>query len=181
MNRQTKPIRFKYEEAKATQVILWFLHRHGITDKLKLVKMVFFADREHLARYGRPIVGGAYCAMPYGPVSSELLNHIDKINDEKNPPFVLRGYQLHPQSQFNEDYLSESDVEILEEVDNKYGKCDPFTLSNITHQLKAYKKHCQKNTHTSVPLPYEDFFLDLDDRSILDIIREDQASLADLE
>jgi uncharacterized phage-associated protein len=180
MNRQTKPIRFKYEKARATQVILWFLLRHGITDKLKLVKMVFFADREHLARYGRPIVGGAYYAMPHGPASSELLDYIENINNEKEPPFIVDKHKLYPHQQFNEDYLSESDIEVLEEIDKKYGKCDSWALRNLTHELKAYKKNYPEGESTSVPLPYEDFFLDLADNGMLEIIREDQETLADL-
>jgi len=150
-------------------------------DKLKLVKMIFLADRKHLARYGRPIVGGSYYAMPHGPASSELLDHMEKINREKEPPFIVDQYKLYPQAQFNEDYLSESDVEILEQIDNKYGRRDSWVLRNMTHKLEAYKKNYPENAHTSVPLPYEDFFLDLDDDNILDIIREDQEAIAELE
>lgn len=181
MSQSTKSISFKYDKAKATQVILWLLHRHGIMDKLRIVKLIFFADREHLARYGRPITGGTYVAMPHGPVSSELLNHINQISCEKNAPFVLDKTKLSPKQLVDEDYLSESDIEILEDTNKKYGSYGPWTLRNMTHDLKAYKKNYPDNAHTSVPLPYEDFFLDLNDDSILDIIREDQEALADIE
>ena len=180
MTQQTKPITFEYDKAKATQVILWLLHRHGVMDKLKIVKLIFFADREHLARYGRPIIGGNYVAMPHGPVSSELLDYINQMKREEGTPLYLDGNELHSKQPVNEDYLSESEVEVLEEINKKYGNCDPWTLRNITHKLKAYQKNYPDHTHTSVPLSYEDFFLDLDDNSILDIIQEDQEARADL-
>lgn len=175
-------IRFKFDKTEATQVILWLLHRHGIMDKLKLVKMVFFADREHLARYGRPIVGGAYVAMPHGPVSSELLNYINGVNAADERSFELDGVNLRPRSLVNEEYLSESDIAVLEDVDREYGRYDPWTLRNMTHQLKAYQKNYPPgSSNASLPLPYEDFFLDLEDKGMLRIIREDQEALADLE
>ena len=76
-------ITFDYNQQKAFQVILWFLGRHGERlEKLKLVKLIFFADREHLHRYGRPIVGGRYVAMPLGPVASQCLDDM-RVKQEK--------------------------------------------------------------------------------------------------
>ena len=42
----------------------------GSIHKLKALKLVYFADRYHLRRYGRPVIGDEYLAMQYGPVPS---------------------------------------------------------------------------------------------------------------
>ena len=175
-------IYFPYNSERATQVVLWLLHKHGGSiDKLKLVKLVFYADREHLACYGRPIAGGFYVAMPHGPVSSELLDHLNGATPQADLPFTIEGCCISANKVVNEDKLSESDIEILEKVNNEYGRYDPFTLRDMTHELKAYKKNYpDSNANTSNPLPYEDFFLDLKDDSILDIISDNQEAWAEL-
>ena len=173
---------FPYNSERATQVVLWLLHKHGGSiDKLKLVKLAFYADREHLACYGRPIIGGSYKAMPHGPVSSELLDHLDVATPQADLPFTTQGRCVSANQSVNEDKLSESDIEILEKIDNEYGRHDPITLRNMTHELKAYKKNYPDiNANTSNELPYEDFFLDLKDNSILDIISDNQEAWAEL-
>lgn len=176
MKNPAKPISFPYDRDKATQSILWLLHRHGGSmDKLKLVKLVFYADREHLARYGRPIVGGSYVAMRHGPVSSELLDQINEAVPEASLPFVTQNYHILAQGPVDEDELSESDIKVLEDINSTYGCYDPFTLRNLTHQLRAWKQHYpDPNVNTSYPLPYEAFFLDIKDNGILELVREDQ-------
>jgi len=165
-------ITFPYDRNKATQAILWLLHRNGgAMDKVKLVKLVYLADWNHLIRYGRPIVGGSYCAMKLGPVSSELLNHIEETTSD----FATEQYRVLAKTTANEELLSESDIEILDEVYDKYRSCDSWKLVDITHRFKAWdKNYPDKDANTSYSLPYEDFFLDTRDKSMLDIIREEQ-------
>ena len=165
-------ITFPYDRNKATQAILWLLHRNGgAMDKVKLVKLFYFADWNHLIRYGRPIVGGKYYAMKLGPASSELLNHIEETTSD----FAMEQYRVLAKTIANEELLSESDIEILDEVYDKYHSCDSWKLVDITHHFKAWdKNYPDKDANTSYLLPYEDFFLDTEDKSMLDIIREDQ-------
>ncbi len=173
----SEPIKFPYNRDKAIQVALWLLNRHGGTlDKLKLVKLIFFADRKHLARYGKPIVGGNYCAMKFGPVLSEFLDDLNKAQKKGTFPFEsTTTNKVYTNVQPNEELLSESDIKILEMVDKNYGRLDPFKLAKITHALKAWEKNYPNpNDNTSYPLPYEDFFLDEEDDSMLEIIKDDQ-------
>ena len=174
-----KPISFCYNPQKATQAILWLLHKHGGgMDKLKLVKLIYYADREHLALYGRPIIGGTYVAMQNGPVSSELLIHLNKAAKEAGLSFSLQGYQILAKGAVDEDELSESDIEVLEHINSEYGRYDTFTLRDLTHQLKAWRAcYPDPTVNTSHPLPYEKFFLDLEDDEILDLIREHQETI----
>ncbi len=43
---------------------------------MKLIKLLYLADREALARWGRPITTDTYVAMKHGPVLSYILNLI---------------------------------------------------------------------------------------------------------
>ena len=176
-------ITFRYDRRRAVQAVLWLLKDHGgAMDKLKLVKLVFLADREHLTKYGRPIVGGTYCAMPLGPVSSELLDDLNESTPTEEFPLELRGNRVLAKDALDEDWLSESDVEVLGHVNAEYGGWDTFRLSDMTHKLQAYRKNYEENsTRRSLPLPYEDFFLDLPNLEMLAVIRDDQEARAAFE
>ena len=69
------PITFRFNEAKAVQAaaFLLILH-HGKMQRLRLMKLLYVAEREQLKRYGRPIIGDHYVSMDYGPVLSNTLN-----------------------------------------------------------------------------------------------------------
>src|SRR4051794_4423119 len=53
---------------KALEVILWFASRRPGIDIYHIVKGAFYADKEHVAGYGRPIIGDDYRAAPFGPL-----------------------------------------------------------------------------------------------------------------
>src|SRR5438552_12746259 len=62
---------FSFSHRKATQALNFFAQRAGGSiNKMKALKLVYFTDRYHLRRYGRPVVGDEYVAMNYGPVAS---------------------------------------------------------------------------------------------------------------
>lgn len=176
---QTRHISFPYDPNKAAQAVLWLLSRHGGSmDKFKLIKLVFLVDWNHLIRYGRPIVGGTYFALPYGPVCSELKDYIDNATPSQNPPFMLQDvHNLVVKEATKEDQLSESELEILDEIYERYRHCDFEKLKEITHRFKVWdNNYPDKKVFTSNLMPYEDFFLDADPRQagMLDLIREDQ-------
>jgi len=178
MSEQPKPVSFPYNAQKAAQVILWLLHKHGgRMDRLKLVKLVFLADREHLLKFGRPIVGGEYWNMPLGPLSSELLDHVKGgLNDVPMPFDVASPCHIETRAAVDEDELSESDMDILTETNKKYGNYSSLRLSHMTHQMSLWKDNAPGRGGRN-PLPYENFFLGCEDQDMLDIIRDHQAAL----
>jgi uncharacterized phage-associated protein len=174
-------IKFTFNSDKASAAILWLIQRNnGSMDKLKLVKLFFWADRAHLAEYGRPIIGGTYYAMDYGPVSSELLDYLNEAKCN-TLPFRIEGQcKLIANKPCDEEWLSQSDLDVLDDIYKNYGHIDPFRLSEITHELKAYKKN-EPTKGGRRCLSYEDFFLDLDDKAqkMLALIHEEQEAWAD--
>jgi uncharacterized phage-associated protein len=142
---------------------------------LKFVKLIFFADREHLFRFGRPIVGGCYVAMPHGPVSSELYDAIKTAPTAGRLLLERRGNGIVLTDAPSDDALSESDVEILDETDKTYGTLDAWRLRDMTHRLKAWRKNFRETQPSkSFCLPYEEFFLDAGRSDMLAVVREDR-------
>jgi uncharacterized phage-associated protein len=69
MTRKTRPIRFTFDERKATAVASALLQLAGRSmHYLELLKLLYYADRESLDLYGQPITGDRYVNMRHGPV-----------------------------------------------------------------------------------------------------------------
>jgi len=58
------------ETSATIQALCYILDKIKQADKLKLVKLLFIADKYHLVQFGRTITNDDYWAMPYGPVGS---------------------------------------------------------------------------------------------------------------
>ena len=64
---------------KATQALNFLAKKKGgKINRMKALKLIYFADRLHLRTYGRPIIGDDYWAMQFGPVPS-CTNNIAKL------------------------------------------------------------------------------------------------------
>jgi len=68
---------------KLKAVALYIINKFGAVDILKIFKILYFAEKEHFAKYGRRIVADTYIAMENGPVPSALYDAI-KIAQGRN-------------------------------------------------------------------------------------------------
>src|ERR1700682_5712762 len=68
---------FQFDLEKLVQAIAYFSVNGipGLT-KLKIAKLLYFADKQHLLEFGRPIIGDVYFCMDLGPVPSLSLNEM---------------------------------------------------------------------------------------------------------
>ena len=65
-------------ERKVSQMAAYFLYkRGGRMSHLKLMKLLYLADRESLRLYGLSMTGDCLVSMPHGPVLSMTLNLMD--------------------------------------------------------------------------------------------------------
>lgn len=63
-------IRYSANPAKLLEAILWIVSRKPGCDFHFILKSLFYADKFHLQKYGRPVTGDTYIKMSYGPVPS---------------------------------------------------------------------------------------------------------------
>lgn len=135
-----------YSEIKAAQVAAYFVHKSGgAINVLKLMKLMYLAERKSYARFGEPIIGDRLVSMDHGPVLSRTLNHIngfrpsvDKgwdywIADRAEHTIGLRRELDDPLKELLE--LSDADLEILDLMWNEYGHLDRFELADFTHEI----------------------------------------------
>ncbi len=76
-------IEFKFNEIKTTQAASLFLKKNDRKmNYMKLIKLLYFVDREALRLWERPVTGDTYFSMKHGPV---LSNVFDIINNGEDP------------------------------------------------------------------------------------------------
>ena len=131
---------------------LLYMSRVPDFDKFRAVKMLYYADKYHLIRYARPIVGDIYCRAPYGPTPSSTLNFInsrpdarfsDEEVDQLVEAFELKGKsspRLVPRVEPNLDVLSESDIEALDFAIKEYGYMPKDLLFKMAHDERSWKE-----------------------------------------
>jgi uncharacterized phage-associated protein len=163
---------------KATQALNFFARRaaSGVPraeiNKMKALKLLFFADRFHLRKYGRPVSDCAYFAMKNGPVASEA-KHVAEENPRLGKAahayarrFVRKLNALDYGSVADTDaaVLSESDMEALAFAWKTFGHYTQFQLVDITHHYPEWKRHerALKRGEQRVEMDYLDFFAEPD-------------------
>lgn len=150
---------------KAAQVAAFFIREAGGSiNVLRLVKLVYLADRRNLEKYDYPVIGDNFVSMPFGPVNSMTLNYIDgRINDRRNEwsEFVSsRTSQklrlAKPIELDGLDELSDADLATLAETWDQFRTIvDQFALAEWTHQ---YCPEWSDPNGSSIPIEYHEIF-----------------------
>jgi uncharacterized phage-associated protein len=172
-----------FNERKAAQVAAWFLKRQGgRMPHLKLIKIMYLADREAMNRHGFPITGDQFVAMPHGPVPSATLDCINGyqpkpieggweawISDREGHAVALRRPDFDRGAL---DELSDADLDVLSAVWEKFGAWDQWKLVEYLHDPETCPEWIDPDG-TSVPISYERIF------EALGRSKNEAASLAD--
>jgi uncharacterized phage-associated protein len=161
-----------YREEKATAVAALFLEwAGGRLEDLKLMKLMYLADRESLRAWGKSITGDRYFSMKNGPVLSTTLDLMTP-RDQDDPATVWREYIERPErydialkQPFRADaVLSQAELEIVQRIWEAYGSWSKWDLVSLVHGFKEYTP----TSHPSVPIQTSSILqgLGLDDQTI---------------
>lgn len=145
-----RPLRFRLNRAKAIEVLVWLAERRPGLTPGQIAKILFFADKAHLQRYARPVLGDRYVAMEHGPVPSFVYDalKVDKgfldpdLAEAVNAAVRLDGSSSRPSIQAqraaNEDLLSPTDRECLGEALSRFGSMPFSELRRLSHGDRAW-------------------------------------------
>jgi len=148
-------ITFKFDADKALASILYVSNilmqtKHKEADYYRVMKILYFADKSHLVKYGRPILGDDYVAMEHGPVPSKTYDMVKivkgtslcKDTEGYGDIFSIINKNIIPKKSPDMDDFSESDVECLNESIEENWKLTFGQLKNKSHD-DAYLKACR--------------------------------------
>lgn len=178
-----------FDVKKTLQIILFFArnnNKKGEVEYIKVLKLLFLADKLFLKRYGTTISGDHYVAMKLWPVASwvfnvmkeperfgnleEKINETIKINAETKTLQALQD--LDP------DYLSELELATLAEIVKVFGKDSYSKLIDICHSFDEWAKHKNNIWNSCIPMEFLDFFAPSKWENKIFEMDEDQVALS---
>lgn len=156
-----------FNEKKAAQVAAFFLMRaNAALDVLKLMKLMYLAERLSFKNYGEGLVGDRLVSMPHGPVLSITHNHMN--GELSSSPggwdtwiAARAGHMLslndakHAASLDSLLELSEADLVVLNTTWSNFGHMRGWELREYTHL------HCPEwkdPDGSMIPMRPEDLF-----------------------
>jgi uncharacterized phage-associated protein len=138
---------FAFDKDAAVAAVLYIASRAQDPTFHRIFKLMYFADKAHLERYGRFICGDSYVAMKHGPVPTAVYDILKAVRGG-NSSFIsedvmaaFKGalsvvdYTVVPLKEPDLDALSDSDIECLEEAVKRYGDKAFKDLENASHDF----------------------------------------------
>jgi hypothetical protein len=169
-------IAYRIDYDKAIETLVWLANQKSGIDIYHVAKILFYADKKHLNRYARPIIGDTYICMDYGPVPSGVRDLINK-NPWLSPDYLERVEKslkidpnpytnINPLRPANLDFFSKTDIECLKEALEECGEKSFDELKKLTHNDK-----CWLDAGTTEPIDYA-LFVDDDNPYREEILKE---------
>ena len=149
MTARSKPrrIRFDFDEHKTAAAVSLLLKLNGgRMEYLRLIKLLYYADRESLDVLGRPITGDRYVAMRNGPVLSHVYDLLKRAifgrlapgpwaeriaADGRDHVRLMGEPELGP--------LSEAEIDVLKQIFERYQYRDRWNVRDETHELPEWE------------------------------------------
>lgn len=128
--------------AKIKAVILYIMQSFpdGV-DYIKLFKILYFAQQDHLVKYGKVLVDESFRAVKHGPVPTYTYKalqvaegkSLDGNFDDFLSGIEVRGKQVYTSMTPDMDYISRANKKCLDASIEKYKDADPYDLSDMSH------------------------------------------------
>lgn len=158
---------FFFDEAVTVEAAVYLLKKiaHHRTSIMKLLKLLYLADRRALILWGSPITGARPWGMEHGPVLSEVYDLIKGSSKGYASTGQWNKYikridkeTVEMIGDTGEYELSRAQQEVLDEIYAKYGRWTASQLSKYTHELLEY--HLPTGGRKLRALNYEDVLRD---------------------
>lgn len=156
-----------FNEKKAAQAAAFFLFQaRQPMSVLKLMKLLYLAERRSFELHGSPMIGDRLVSMPHGPVLSVTYNHMSGelesteggwdswIADREGHDLDLRNRAaLKSAEELLE--LSDADIDVLDAVWKQFGRMTGWELRNWTHNNCSEWKDPEGSM---IPMKLEELF-----------------------
>ncbi|MBH2961602.1 SocA family protein [Serratia marcescens] len=158
-----------FSENKTAQMAGYLLlKRGGRMAYIKLMKLLYLADREYMISYGDSMTGDRAVSMNNGPVLSRTYDLLksgspeeespwdDWISGESNYEVSIKKHVHGVDEEEAFDELSRADKRILDRVFEQFGHYKRFELCDLTHQICP---EWQDPHGSSVPISPKSIFM----------------------
>jgi uncharacterized phage-associated protein len=128
-------------------------------DRIRLIKLLYIAERESFREFGEPITGDRIVAMEHGPVLSCVYNCIKGEGPRRSCVqwdafFVSRGNTVEMQKNPEDGDLSDREIATLKRVAHERRDKIQWEIVDETHHFQEWIDH--NPGKSSRPIPFED-------------------------
>ena len=156
---------FDFNVRKAAQVVSYLANKNSNSriNILKVIKLVYLADRESILQTGFPIIDDDRVSMPHGPVNSMTLRFVKGELEDGSWSALIKRYGRYEilantsESTVDCDELSESEIGCLDKVWETFGHMDRYALRDWTHDPRNVPEWTNPNG-SSLPIPLRSIF-----------------------
>lgn len=178
----SKPKQFELQ--KTVQALNFFLNQEPskAMSKMKLLKLLWLADRYTMRNFGYSITRDDYYAMQHGPVGTTTKDILDgqKENDYTSRFIkVVSNTDIQSIASPDFDEFSETDLSALRIVNSVYGRMTPAQLRTYTHKFPEWLRF-ERQIGTiggSYKMTVDDFYRNPPTRLTKNIFTEDEELL----
>ena len=151
-------ITFEFKPEKFLNSVAFFAENCPGATKKKICKLLYYADKEHLLNYGRPVTGDTYYRLPHGPIPTKGLDLLNGNASReslalRDKYFEVRGWDVKHKRTADLRAFSKSELRVLEAVRARYGHLSADYLERLTHREATWVK-----TKPSQPIDFALFF-----------------------
>ena len=151
-------IPFNLDKAMAAASILLGDTEHRCMEYMRLLKLLYVADRTVLAESDGPLLGSQVVAMKNGPLHSRIFDLIkgeDSLATTWQKFFKTRDFSIHLTDSPSISSLSRFEIRKLKEVSDKYRSIGTWELVDLTHEFAEWKQAYPDPTeNTSRPIEF---------------------------
>lgn len=152
-------IRFEFNREKAIEAIVYIANNLGNSTYFSVGKILYYADKLSLERYGRFICGEVYYAMQDGPVPShtyDLMRDANKNKENYQDDFkVIGNRSVVPVRKADSDEFSESDLICLNDAIEELGRLSYNEMRTRCHDAAWHKVWHSRGTRNRGLIPVE--------------------------
>jgi uncharacterized phage-associated protein len=169
---------FRFDFNKTLQAAGVLLHLDA--DRMasvRLLKLLYIADRELLAETGRTITGDEAVAMKNGPVLcrvDDLIKGVGPKTQEWHDYIHTIHYSVELKQDPGRGKLTKAEIEKLTEVTERFRTMDDWELSEYTHEFPEWKKH--HDPQASTPIPWQEMLEAQGKAELVEIVERNEAA-----
>lgn len=133
---------FRFSTKKIVQAVGVLLREaRGRMEYLRLLKLLYIADREHLQSFLHPIVGTRLVAMKNGPLHSEVYNLVkgEHVASPLWSEFIRRdGHEIELLKDPGVSELSVAEIRTLTSTSDHYRTLSEWDIVEVTHDFPEW-------------------------------------------
>lgn len=171
-------LRFNFEKSLQAAGVLLQLE-DGRMPSLRLLRLLYIADRELLAETAIPITGDRVRAMKCGPVLSDVYSLIRgeaTRSGDWSAHVQTQGYAVKLIHDPGRGKLSKGEVEKLTEVSERHRNRDQWELSDLIREFPEWRRNLPTEDETHRLIPWADVLEAQGEAELTKAVEEQEAA-----